>query len=1435
MKSYKVGLDLGSTTAKIVITNSYGDIVHYGYEKHFADVKGELINLMQRAIKSLGDHEADFVITGSAGMGISERQHIPFLQEVIATSKVIEHKFPATRTLIDIGGEDSKMILFNPGKIPDIRMNGSCAGGTGAFIEQMATLLGISVAEMNSLASEAKHTYPIASRCGVFAKTDVQNLIARNASKADISASIFHAIAIQTVTTLGRGSDIIPGVFFCGGPFAFIPALRKAFALTLNLTEQQYTVHENAAIIPAWGCTFHNTDKPHRVTFSQFITELDDQEITVNSENRLQPLFVDETEFLEWKLEKSSHFIERVSVEEMQDSHCYLGIDSGSTTTKIVAIDENEKVVFGFYARNSGNSLDTLLEGLQQFNAEAKKGNKEISIVKSCATGYGEDLMKTALTLDYGIVETIAHYLAAKKVDPNVSFILDIGGQDMKAIFVENGAINRLEINEACSSGCGSFIETFATALKYKVADFAEEACTATQPCDLGTRCTVFMNSKVKQFLREGASVPDIAAGLSYSVVKNCLYKVLKVKNLSELGNNIVVQGGTLRNKSVVKAFEQLTGKDVLFTDIPELMGAYGAAIYAKTMAKKSSETTESVSLDGITAIATQESKMVHCKGCENNCMVRKFSFANEQIFYSGNKCEKVFHNKGADHAKRENLHIYKFDQIFNRSSDKIATRTMKIGIPRMLNMYENYPFWHTLLSECGITPIISEPSTYMQYEKGIGTVMSDNICFPAKLAHGHIYDLAAKKVDRILMPYVVYEQKDDVNFTKSFNCPIVTGYSDVIKSAIDTSSRFNIPLDAPTISFHDDKLLKTNCVEYLQTFGIDKKQAIAAIKIALAAQDEHNQNIYNKAKAIATESAKNDDILIVLAGRPYHNDPLIQHKISDIISDMGANVVTEDISRFDGAGDYSDVQTVMQWTYTNRIIKAAQWVVNQPQNVCFVQITSFGCGPDAFVIDECADIMRNGGKPYTQLKVDDINNTGSLRLRIRSLIESLKFKKDGAVIITEPVKNKLFLAEDRNKTIIGPFLSEFYSPFFPVLYKHMGYKLEVLPIGDQISNDLGLQFSNNEVCYPATLIIGDIIKALQSGNYNLDEIAVSMTQTGGQCRATNYLAILKKAMVTAGFSHVPIISLAFGGDIQNEQPGFKMKWSKVIHLALAGVLFADCISQMYYATVVREKIKGKSATLRDFYIAKGAECFERKSVKSMYALVEEAADHFNELANNRSDIPKIGVVGEIYLKYNSFSNRYLYQWLSDQGVEVVAPMLSNFFMQTFVNSKVNRENGVERSAAPGFIMDIFYKLAMRYVNKFNKVGAKFRYFTPFANIFDEATHAKEIVNLAAQYGEGWLIPAEIANFAQMGVTNAISLQPFGCIANHVVSKGVAKKITKIYPDMNLLFLDFDGGTSEVNILNRVHFMVDNAKGLMNKSASVSTEKMNLKIEKDLI
>lgn len=1472
-KIFRIGLDVGSTTAKIAVFNEANTLVYSRYERHHAKV-GELVNRYFNEIyNQFGDIPVSICVTGSVGMATADELKAEFVQEVVASTVYARTIHPEAKALIDIGGEDAKVVFFN-GKQTELRMNGNCAGGTGAFLDQMAVLMGVDNGTMNDLAMKATHVYPMAARCGVFAKTDIQNLMSRNIPEADIAASIFHSIAVQTVTTLSHGCDYEPPILLCGGPLTFMPALRKAFADYLGLDiDKDFIVNGHSNLIPAMGCAIRagqiqNKEADDKKSASLLLSELRKRlntNKTLNWHSELKPLFKSEEEHQQWREEKLQYAMPMAEMSKNSTEKIFIGIDSGSTTTKIIASREDGKVVFADYSMNLGNPIGAVKKGLKKLKKIAEDNNTSLEIIGSCSTGYGEELIKKAYNLDEGIIETMAHYQAARSLMPDVTFILDIGGQDMKAIFVDNGVVVRMELNEACSSGCGTFLQTFANNLDYKIQDFANIACTADAPCDLGTRCTVFMNSKVKQVMREGASVADISAGLSYSVVKNCLYKVLKLRGNDDLGKNIVVQGGTMRNDSVVRAFELLTGHSVARSDMPELMGAYGCALHAINEARNtntikggsSSSNSKTVQhIEDLLAGAVYTTRQLQCKGCENHCYVSQYKFAGGNRFYSGNKCERVFNNYGKNHVTGENAYTYKYKLLFDRSEDtdndnyngspNMDTNStshdsgsnVTIGIPRALGMYEEYPFWHTLFTSCGFHVILSSPSTYHNYESQLRSVMSDNICFPAKLVHSHIAELDRKLtalrnvnvadangynpaaqgethdssspnnigcITRIFFPYVVYEHKDDKRTDGSFNCPIVSAYSDVVRSSMSLKTQ----MDSPVINFANDKLLWKQIRTYLKTLGVNKSIARVAYMRALANQRVFENKIKSINEHILVKSRKEGKLTILLAGRPYHSDPLIQHKLSDMIAGLGVNVITDDIVRDEYDTGRGDTYLVEQWAYANRIIKAGQWAAEQPNDVHFVEMTSFGCGPDAFIQDEVKDILQRHGKPYTLLKIDDVSNVGSLKLRVRSLVDSLKINNRRGKE-KEFEKTKAFTKADRHRKILAPFFTEFLSPLLPPLLKLAGYDIEILPPSNADSAQEGLAYANNEVCYPATLIVGDMVKALKSGKYDTDNTALVMTQTGGQCRATNYTALIKRAMIANGFKNVPLIALGVTTNGENnEQDGFEYPWLKLSTITTNTLLFSDVMSKLYYATIVRETVPGISKKLKAKYLHLACDHIADNDSKGLVALAHKAAEEFGSYATKK-ECPKVGIVGEIFLKFNYYSHQYIEEKLISKGVEVVPPLISPFFLQEFVNVEEQKRLCLSDSSVPDFVMHTLYALIARWEKKYNKACSGFDYWHPFTSIYDEAKDAKEIVSMAAQFGEGWLLPGEVSELYRHGVRNVVSLQPFGCIANHIISKGIEKKLHMLYPELNFLSLDFDSGVSEVNVYNRLLLFLDN-------------------------
>ena len=1409
----RVGVDIGSTTAKMAVLDGH-DVVYTDYRRHNADVVETLRLMIGDALRELGPVMISVSVTGSAGLGISERFEIPFVQEVIASAETVRELYPDVRTLIDVGGEDSKMIFFDDRMRPDIRMNGNCAGGTGAFIDQMATLLDVPISDLETLARAHKDIHHMASRCGVFAKTDVQSLLSREISKEDISASIFHAVAVQVISTLSRGVDPKPRVLFCGGPFTYLPFLKESFIKVLGIDPSNVVKPDHSELIPAIGTALFDDLKRLEMTLEGFMDLLKgggSQKIEISK--RLDPLFKDDGEYRTWEEGRMVPIKQTVSIGELNGKRCFLGVDSGSTTTKVVLIDGQGNMAYRFYSNNRGDPIGAVRRGLEGLNERLESSGVQVEIGGSSVTGYGEDLIKAAYGMDIGMVETLAHFRAAREFLSDVSFILDIGGQDMKAIFIRDGVINNIEINEACSSGCGSFIETFAMSLGYEVSEFARLACTSTAPTDLGTRCTVFMNSKVKQSQREGASVGEISAGLAFSVIKNCLYKVLKIKDISVLGDKIVVQGGTFRNPAVHRAFELILGKRVICSDVPELMGAYGAALRAKDIS--SDEPSTFIGLDRLVKARDYSKKYIRCQGCDNNCMVTRLTFENGEIFFTGNKCERIFTNRGTTNRIGENVPDIKLRLLLDRMMVPKGKPKLRIGIPRVLNMFENFPFWNTLMVDSGFEVVLSPSSHEGLSEKGSKTIMSENICFPAKLTNGHIIELIEEGVDRILYPMVIFEGVEYGDSLNTFNCPIVSGYPDVIRSAIDPEGKHHVPFDTPPVTFDDIGLLRRSCWKYLKGLGVDRKIFLGAFDNAVKEQRRFKADLRKRTGEILDVAEREGRLVVLLLGRPYHIDPLINHKIPEMIAQLGADVITEDSIPHKGDEDLSNVQVLTQWSYPNRIYNAVNWA-RERDHVEVVQLNSFGCGPDAMVCDEARVILAEVGKNHTLIRIDEVSSPGSVKLRLRSMMESLYQRGLGKR--SHPVERRTtptYRMNDRRKKILVPSFSPFFDPLIVASFANQGYELETLPPPDRESVNVGLKYANNDICYPATIVIGDIIKALQSGRYDVENTVVGITQTGGQCRASSYLSLLKKALVAAGYGGVPVITVTTSSKQLNYQPGLELDMKKLTRMGLFALLYSDSLMSMYYSSAVREKRKGDTWALVEKYLKKACTSLEEGRTGDLLGYLREAVEEFNGLDVKEGEYPLVGYVGEIYVKYSPFGNMFLVDWMVDNGVEVIVPSMFEFFSQYYLNDRFLVDNDVKRKSLFYFLTYPAEWYVQFHLGKFEKVKKRYRYYRRSHDPRQLSEIASQTVTLVDQFGEGWLIPAEISSFMDYGIKNVLCVQPFGCIANHVIGKGVEKRLKEINPDMNILYLDMDAGSSEVNLLNRLNFLVKAARSDM--------------------
>lgn len=1396
-----LGLDVGSTTVKVVVLDDEDQIIYSNYRRHYSDVENSVGEILEEVYKNLGEFEVTMAVTGSGGLMVHKWLDIPFVQEVIACSMAVEELIPETDVAIELGGEDAKITYFSGNM--EQRMNGTCAGGTGAFIDQMASLIETDAKGLNDLAGKHENIYPIASRCGVFAKTDVQALLNQGASKEDIAVSVFQSVVNQTITALACGRRIEGKVAFMGGPLHFLPELRKRFAETLKLEDGDVIIPENSQLFVAIGAAIASKAN-ESVSFSSLRNRLDHFDVSVDKEiKRLRPLFIDEQEYREFKARHDKYSPQMRDISSFEGK-CFLGIDAGSTTTKAVLIDEDNNILYSYYDNNKGRPLEITMHILKEIYSLLPKN---ATIVNSAVTGYGEDLIKSALGVDIGMVETIAHYRAADHFQPGVDFIMDIGGQDMKCIRIKDGVIEDILLNEACSSGCGSFIETFAHSIGMGVEEFLKKALNAQNPVDLGSRCTVFMNSRVKQAQKEGATVGDIAAGISYSVIKNALQKVIRIKNTEELGEKIVAQGGTFSSDAVLRSFELLSGREVVRPSIPGLMGALGAALTAKEEYVLGYESTL-IDMEEIESF-THKTSMVRCGRCGNNCLLTISDFGSRGRFISGNRCERAY---GAGKSKKNipNLYKYKYDRIFGYEPLPMeeAPRGV-VGMPRVLNMYENYPFWFTLFTELGFRVELSCHSSREVYEMGMDTVPSDSICYPAKLAHGHIMDLIDRGIKFIFHPCVFYEKKEDEEANNHLNCPIVISYAEVIENNIDEVNAEDITFMHPFISLDDLDGLKKHMHSELRSFKVSRGEINAAVDRAWDEKQRVDRDIQDKGEEVLKYMRGRGMKGIVLAGRPYHIDPEINHGIADLITSLGMAVLTEDSVAH--LGDVERPIRVMdQWTFHSRLYAAANFVATQ-RDIELVQLNSFGCGLDAVTTDQVEEILAGYDKIYTVLKIDELNNLGAAKIRLRSLMAAMEERdKNGFVPekVGKPFKRVVFTKEMReNHTILVPQMAPIHFELIEAAMNTCGYNLEILPSVDKDAIDEGLSLVNNDACYPAIITVGQFIHALKSGKYDLDNTSVLMSQTGGVCRASNYIGFIRKALKDAGLGDIPVISVSAAGLESN--PGFTYSWDMATKGVMA-LLYGDLLMNVLYRVRPYEKIEGSANELFDKWMERCKESVRKGDRKEFKQYVRQIVDDFDNLELKDIQKPKVGIVGEILVKYHPTANNNLVDILEAEGAEVVVPDLTGFLLYCAQNERYKH-----KYLSKGKLNKIAGDISIWYLEFWRKdmkrVLAKSKRFTPPSTIKELGEAAKPIVALGNQAGEGWLLTADMVLLIEQGVENIVCVQPFACLPNHITGKGVIGRLKSIYPKANIVAIDYDPGASEVNQLNRIKLMLANA------------------------
>ena len=1412
---YRLGIDIGSTTVKVAVIDDNNKILFADYERHYANIQETLASLLKKCKGELGELSLRPNITGSGGLTLSGYLHIPFVQEVVAVATALQDYAPRTDVAIELGGEDAKIIYFTGGI--DQRMNGICAGGTGSFIDQMASLLQTDAAGLNEYAKNYKAIYPIAARCGVFAKSDIQPLINDGATREDLAASIFQAVVNQTISGLACGKPIRGNVAFLGGPLHFLPELRNAFIRTLNLTGDAIIAPDHSHLFAAVGAAMNAKDHAEIFSLDKLIADLSGGIKMKFEVKRMQPLFKDEADYKEFTDRHDQYKVRRGDL-STYEGNVFLGIDAGSTTTKVALVGEDGSLLYSFYSSNNGSPLATAISSVKEIKSLLPDSAK---ISYSCSTGYGEALLKAAFMLDEGEVETISHYYAAAFFDPSVDCILDIGGQDMKCIRIKDGTVDSVQLNEACSSGCGSFIETFAKSLNYSVQDFAKAALFAQNPVDLGTRCTVFMNSNVKQAQKEGASVADISAGLAYSVIKNALFKVIKITSAGDLGKNVVVQGGTFYNDAVLRSFERISGCEAVRPDIAGIMGAFGAALIARERYMHRPHETTMLSLDDIINL-TYTTTMSRCRGCVNHCVLTINRFEGGRQYVSGNRCERGL---GVEKAKRDipNLFTWKYHRIFDYeplTADK-ATRGI-VGIPRVLNMYENFPYWATFFKELGFRVMLSPQSSHQIYELGIETIPSESECYPAKLAHGHISWLIKRDVPFIFYPCIPYERKEVPGAGNHYNCPMVTSYSENIKNNMEELKEKNVKFLNPFMAFTSEAVLSKQLQEvFKKEFDIPESETKKAAKKAWDELAQARTDVEKKGEEVLQYLKDTGKHGIVLAGRPYHIDPEINHGIADMITSYGFAVLTEDSVSHLGKVERPLVVTD-QWMYHSRLYEAASFVKTQ-DNLDLVQLNSFGCGLDAVTTDQVSDILTRSGKIYTVLKIDEVNNLGAARIRIRSLISALRVREERRYtrnIVSSSYNRVIFTKEmKKNYTLLCPQMSPIHFELIEPAIRSFGYNLVVLQNDDKTAVDTGLKYVNNDACYPSLIVIGQIMDALLSGKYDLDHTAVLMSQTGGGCRASNYIGFIRRALEKAGMAQIPVISINANGMETN--PGFTYTPSMLVK-ALQAVVYGDVFMRVLYATRPYEAVPGSANALHEKWKKICVKALSTKSagmmtfVKNIRGIIHD----FDNLERTNVHKPKVGIVGEILVKFSPTANNHIVELLESEGAEAVMPDLMDFLLYCFYNSNFKADNlGMKRSTAHLCNMAISL---LEYMRKAARIALeKSTHFTPPSRIKDLAVMANGFVSLGNQTGEGWFLTGEMLELIKSGVNNIVCVQPFGCLPNHIVGKGVIKELRYANPKANIIAVDYDPGASEVNQLNRIKLMLSTAQKNLEKEEYV--------------
>ena len=1395
--SLNVGIDIGSTTIKVVVLNQAKEIIYKTYARHFSEISRALHENLAALRSIVGQQRFSFALTGSAGMGVAQRVGLPFVQEVVACASAVRSLIPQTDTAVELGGEDAKITYF--GQASEQRMNGICAGGTGSFIDHMAALLSTDAPGLNALAEKGKQIYTIASRCGVFAKTDIQALVNDGVAKADIALSIFQAVVNQTIGNLAQGRPITGHIAFLGGPLYFLSALRKRFIETLKLTPDEIVPVNDGCYFVAMGAALSGESKI--MDFGRLAESVQEtrKETMLGSRPSTFVLFKGEEEYAVFRARHDQAKVPQGDLTSYTGP-LYIGIDAGSTTTKLAVIGKNREILYTAYEKNGGSPLRSVIQELKSFYTQMKPDQY---VASTLTTGYGEGIVKAAVHADAGEVETFAHLRAAQEFCPDVTFVLDIGGQDMKCFFVKDGNIGNITLNEACSAGCGSFIQNFAEGLHMQPAAFAAKAVESKEPVDLGTRCTVFMNSRVKQAQKEGASVADISAGIALSVVKNALFKVMQLRDVSALGDHIVVQGGTFYNDAVLRALELLLHRDVIRPDIAGLMGAYGAALLALETGKTQSTLLSAVALDSFSV----KTNSYRCRGCGNQCLITASTFADGRRYFTGNRCERGI-GKECTCDKTPNIYEYKYKRLFKYYRPLAHPSRGQIGIPRVLNMYEDYPFWFTFFTMLGYEVVLSGETTAQTYFRGMATVPSDSLCYPAKLVHGHIMDLIRRGIKKIFYPCIPYNINDATHASDNhYNCPVVASYAENIRGNMDILREKEIKFLQPFLPLNNSQRLIERLIEELAEEHLKRNEIEAAVEAAYIELEHYKKDVRKYGQKILERVEREHLTAILLAGRPYHIDPEINHGIPEMIQSYGLPVLSEDMLYHQPAKEEA-LSIVNQWSYHARLYHAASYAAEH-DNITLIQFSSFGCGLDAITTGQVRAILEEHHRLYTMIKLDEVSNLGAARIRVRSLIAALARRQSLPYHSTEIIERPRFTEECRRTyTIIAPQMAPIQFRLLETTLRKYGYRLVIPQMPDRSAIDLGLRYIHNDMCYPAIVVIGQLLSVIQSGQCDPNHTAIMLFQTCGACRATNYLNLMRTALKDAGYGQVPVFACV---GRPSETDAFVMSHQCSADVTKS-IVYGDLLMRVKNRVKPYEKVPGSTERLYEKWMARCQDEIVHGNYFRYQTTIRSIVEEFDHLPIHE-DIwkPRVGIVGEILVKYHPIANNRLEEFLASEGAEVIMPDLLNF-MEYMAFDAIVKHKLLDGSYWDKLKAEISIQVMEFFRRPAVKALAKSRRFTPPANIKELAKLASQQVSLGNMAGEGWFLTGEMMELAERGIYNVVCLQPFGCLPNHITGKGVMHALRQRYPDSNMIALDCDAGTSEVNQENRIKLMLSVAK-----------------------